>query len=66
MEAEITNNVMMLVAKSTAIYSYIMIKYRLYRTINGMHAQVRTHTHTHTHTFCNSLSKINGKQSIKY
>jgi len=49
MEAEITNNVMMLVAKSIALLSYIMIKSELYRIINGTSMHARTHTHSHTH-----------------
>jgi len=70
MEAEITNNVFMLFAKSIALLSYIMIKSELYTIINGAstHARTRTHTHTHTHThiFCNSLSKINCKRQQKH
>jgi hypothetical protein len=44
MEPEITNNVLMLVAKSTAVFSYIMIKSGLYRFIH-----TRMHAHTHTY-----------------
>ena len=53
MEAEITNNVFMLFAKSIALLSYIMIKSELYTIINGAstHARTRTHAHTHTHTY---------------
>lgn len=43
MEAEITNNVMMLVAKSIALLSYIMIKSELYRIINGISMHACTH-----------------------
>jgi len=64
MEAEITNDVMMLAAKNTALLSYIMIKSGLYRIIDAP-PPLPKHTHTHTRIFYNSLSKINGKQPTK-
>jgi hypothetical protein len=51
MEAEITNNVMILVAKSSALYSYTMIKYGLYRIINGTRTQANMRACTHTQIY---------------